>query len=523
MGRRIHASKRGSALILVLMVFTVLFVMVTAGLVMVDFSVLNATKQANTTQAQLTARSAADALATYLTVHPDATASVLGKSSASGTIAGMGDYTVTVSPLSADGETFTISAVSHYPPTGTADPKYTATARAVVTMSKVVTRGGNPFSSTLYVGETLQLPNGKTFSGSITILNDINKDTVQGNATLTGTLIIDGNFDVETSINVEGNVFVSGDVIFKTGGGIAPPDNIWVKGNINTLPPNSLLPLNAFIKQSVLNKAGIDSATRPVLWLIGGLLQGGTSSPNTHVLINSAATSNAAWPIADALLTEELSKIGPLDTRTAGAPGRMAEQTLFYPEVFAVDGTFTVPADTGTGTVTSARLFLQNGTQNIVVDTGGKDVYIQANFVNAPTYSGTITNTGSGRVFLYITPSVNGLTITGTVGSLIEDTVTPKTRLFLLSTSNKVFRLDGGTFNAFAYLPLGSFYAYRGYVNGSIAANYVEINDKVVISSSPYYQVTDPAWLDNTPFEVSATTPGTTMWDVTRWSDGSGS
>lgn len=579
---------------LVLLVFAVLMVVMTIGLMMVNYSMHASTRQSNLKQAQLTARSVASAMAKHIVSNPSSLNSFTDSVTSTPTqsMEGMGDFAVTLTRSGSD--SVLITAVAHFPSEGTADPKYIASASSTVQLSREQ-GNGNPFCSALYVGQQLSLSNGNAvFDGTIIMLEDFGKIVTTGNPTFLQKIIVGGNFELDTSVNFPDiELFVDGNLTFDTGNSNDLPSGVWVNGNVIIPRRSTSVPNSGFVNANVTYDPNRTPPRRPfdpfddrdlVQWLIGGTLQDCFAPSSSRVKVGSeahaASDPDTGWDAQYNYMTSELSKLigepGDRELPTEIAEFNSSEMTAYFSEIGGLSeasreysrrrNTSTFTSNSGNGYANYGRVVrLNNASENIVINNGDTDFFLKLSFEGiaerhgkkySTTYTGNITNNGSGRVFVYADIPDTGMTIAGDIGSLYYDpampdkALLPMTRLFFISdhvpsrdiSNNKFWTYpsvnlaSSAEVNGFVYLPSGSLKALTNCeINGSVSAKYIQIKKNVdlneydpypwlhgnedILPNENFFIITsdNSDWLIGTPFE-SGSIIGSSLWKILVWS-----
>lgn len=244
MPARIVDNRRGSTLILVILVFALLIIFATAALTLAESSHRNSVTDWQNQQAYFTARSAVLAAVDYFKDNPDEDiADYLGTSDESHT-ADMGDYSVVISEL--DSTRYEISSTAEF-------EGKSRTVRAIV--SKTAGAAGYPFGQNLitatdFTGGTSGISNGAVLYGNV-LINDIislpNIVTVYGDMYIKGNISISnyattkkvngnggdiyctGNINFSNDVIVEGNVYSLGSLTFSNN--VKVYGDVYCKGN----------------------------------------------------------------------------------------------------------------------------------------------------------------------------------------------------------------------------------------------------------------------------------------------------
>ncbi len=224
MPARIINNRRGSTLILVILVFALLIVFATAALTLAESSHTNSVTDWQNQQAYFTARSAVLAAVDYFKDNPDEDIDdYVGTSDESHT-ADMGAYSVVIKKL--DATRYEISSEGEF-------EGKSRTVRAIV--NRKAGSDGFPFGQDLitatdFTGGTSGISNGAVLYGNI-LINDIislpNTVTVYGDMYIKGNISI-SNYATTKKVNGNGgNIYCTGNINFS--------NDVIVEGNVYSL------------------------------------------------------------------------------------------------------------------------------------------------------------------------------------------------------------------------------------------------------------------------------------------------
>lgn len=542
--RRISAGRRGSSLVLVLIVFTVFLLLGGAVLTLGAVSTYRTRAQVDEQQAYFTAKSAVSATVRYIQSNSDLQQKIAAMTTVNDSLGG--SYGFSSQAVSAPAVQITVAKVANGLPillrvTASATQNgITSKATAYVTGKATQTTSGltvYPFDNILYDNSSATGSNyvyGKLY-GNLAIAGDC---LFSGGSELHGTLFTSGKVtatsgvtlqnicsagtvDLESGPNVTGNIYTLGDFIENNA---TVAQNVYAAGNgsIN----HTIGGMAAFFKNVTLN------------WTpsIHTLIYGGTlTCPQNFTLSSyvsnppSGPTAPAQNPANPALVAAKVNFVGPTFS-----------QSPVLPTDKVGNNSYTLShADFGTSLSKSCFL-TQNGTLGwggtIYLDTTGGDLYLILNANMTIPYNVNFYVRGKHRVFFYLSGSGTTFTING---QLRVDPADPTgtsdpPRVYIIGTwpgaangqNGQTVSMSGSCVDAYIYLPNGKVTAssannsYSYSFRGSICAGSAYVSDNgIIMNYVAPPDLSDTALSGLSSDGSQSNSGGSVAWALDGWAD----
>lgn len=361
-----HAkNRRGSTLLMVIIVFALLLVFGMAALTLSANASRNAVTDYQTQQAYFTARSAVLAAVDYVKTAPDPKAlldSLDGKTSDKTIDPQMGEYTLTVNKL--DETCYQIASLA----------ELDGVERAFYTVIEVVASASSPFENLANI----------TGEGALSDFNNMNKSS--------GDIYIrkrsDGRATTIQYLNVYGDLIVDGDVAFTGGGGqISVYGDIYINGN------------------ATFNGVQINKITGS-LYVWGNAsfsnLTGGSTNPGTLTGNNYVNGRSTGTPIGNKPVQRIPSSMVFPEGHTDSLPSKT--DPIFKPPSGVVIPS-TKPQISGNNITGNGTVSTDIDDRAYVIDTSKQDIYLRFSKGDY-NFNNDFTVRGSNHAYIYLDEGV---------------------------------------------------------------------------------------------------------------------
>lgn len=508
---RLFKSRCGYTLLWVLIVLLVMAVTATIAVTASWTSMRSTQTQHNMQQSYFTARSAAASVAQYIVQNAENTSLIenLMLAPGTGTVSGMGDYTVQVAY--ADTNKIRVSA--------TATVEGETTTVAVYLIKPPAPSGIIPTDNLIYLngsgssGFGQCIINGDMFiDGDFTITNgsDVNGYTVvKGNAILSGGsnstngLFCYGNVSMLSGASINGDVLTKGDLYMDGSGKII--GNAYADGSLSMVSGGPSITMDAVIGKN----AAFGGGSR-----INGKLSYGGNVTCTWGTVSSfvmGGTTKLAdyTPIDDSQFDSQ--PLTMISTPTQAQLPSLYNTVVINNNIISSNGTINA-------SVVSLLAQKPWGT-TITIDTNTKDISLLLT-ANLSLNNGlNIVATGPHNVYLYMTGS-SSISVNSNeyIGMQTRGT-NPK--IFIFGDGAQTISLNANSeLDAVVYMPEGTLNA-----SGSPLDTYKFIGSCIVktinVSSNVTFQYSPPN-LDGTPlaiYETGQSGSGDSTWTIESWDD----